>query len=273
MEKENVKEGLTAADRVKLARKSGRATTKEYIENIFDDFVELAGDRLFGEDASIIGGIAFFDGKAVTVIGHQKGSNLEENIKYRFGMPNPDGYRKAIRLIKQAEKFKRPIITFVDTQGAYPGKEAEERGQGIAIAECIGELARVNVPVVSVFIGEGGSGGALAIGVCDKMIMLENAVFSILSPEGFASILWKDASRWKEACEVMKMTAPELLELKVCDKLIPETRKGEEIAKQELFYSVHHAIKESLEEIRKHGRNLAEERFKKLRRVGKDLVI
>ncbi len=265
-------EKLSAADRIRLARMADRPTAKEYIKYIFEDFVELAGDRLFGEDASIIGGIASFDGTAVTVIGQQKGRNLDENLKYRFGMPNPDGYRKAIRLMRQAEKFKRPIITFVDTPGAYPGKEAEERGQGIAIAEAIGTLARVNVPVISVFIGEGGSGGALALGVCDKLIMLENSVFSILSPEGFASILWKDGSRWEEACDVMKMTAEDLYSMKICDKIIKEPVQGAGSARGYIFDAVAEAIREMLGEIRKNSRHIAEERYKKLRKVGEELA-
>ncbi|MGP1569812.1 MAG: acetyl-CoA carboxylase carboxyltransferase subunit alpha [Eubacteriales bacterium] len=263
---------MSAAQRIKLARSATRPTAKEYIKYIFEDFIELAGDRLYGEDASIVGGIASFDGKAVTVIGQQKGKNLDENLKYRFGMPNPDGYRKAIRLINQAEKFKRPIVTFVDTPGAYPGKEAEERGQGIAIAECIGTLARVNVPVVSVFIGEGGSGGALAIGVCDKLIMLENSVFSILSPEGFASILWKDGSRWEEACEVMKMTAEDLYQMQICDKIIKEPDDGAGSFREYIFEAVADAIREALKEIGKNSKRIADERHKKLRKVGEELA-
>ncbi|MBF0980326.1 MAG: acetyl-CoA carboxylase carboxyltransferase subunit alpha [Clostridiales bacterium] len=264
--------GISAAQKIKLARMAGRPTAKEYIKYIFDDFIELAGDRLYGEDASIIGGVASFKGTSVTVIGQQKGRNLEENLKYRFGMPNPDGYRKAIRLIKQAEKFKRPIITFVDTPGAYPGKEAEERGAGIAIAQCIAELARVNVPVISVFIGEGGSGGALALGVCDRMLMLENAVFSILSPEGFASILWKDAARWEEACDVMKMTAEDLYKMGICDKIIKEPELGAGVAREYIFDAVSMEIEQMLSEIKKSGKNVAEHRYKKLRRVGEELA-
>lgn len=265
-------EKISAAQRIKLARAADRPTAKEYIKYIFEDFIELAGDRLYGEDASIVGGIATLDGKPVTIIGQQKGRNLDENLKYRFGMPNPDGYRKAIRLIKQAEKFKRPIITFVDTPGAYPGKEAEERGQGIAIAECIATIARANVPVVSVFIGEGGSGGALAIGVCDKLIMLENSVFSILSPEGFASILWKDGSRWEEACDVMKMTAEDLYSMKICDKIVKEPEQGAAVAREYVFEATGNAIREALLEIGKNSKHIAEERYKKLRKVGEELA-
>lgn len=263
-------EQKTAAERVLLARKESRPTTREYIEYLFDDFVELAGDRLHGEDASILGGLALYRGIPVTVLGHQKGRSLDENIRYRFGMPNPDGYRKAERLMLQAAKFGRPLITFVDTPGAYPGKEAEELGQGSAIASCLKTMSRLPIPIVSVFIGEGGSGGALAISICDRMIMLENAVYSILSPEGFASILWKDGTRWKEACEVMKMTAEELKEMKVCDRTIPETEAGAHAAREYIFAAVDRALGEELDALRGKKRSaLAEERYRKLRNVGR----
>lgn len=262
---------ISAAERVSLARNPGRPTTKDYIEAIFDDFMPLAGDRKYGEDASILGGVAFFHGLPVTVIGHQKGRDLEENLKYRFGMPNPEGYRKAERLMIQAEKFHRPVITFVDTPGAYPGLEAEMNGQGEAIARSIAVMAGLKVPVISVFIGEGGSGGALAIGVADRTIMLENSIFSILSPEGFASILWKDASRWEEAAEVMKLTAGDLKELGICDKIIPETKDGAHSAKAYVFSAVEQEILASLKTLRKlSGETLAKERYRKLRNIGKE---
>ena len=184
---------VTAWDRVMLARKSERPKAQEYINEIFDDFIELHGDRNFGDDKAIIGGIATLDGMPVTVIGEQKGRNAKENIERNFGMPNPEGYRKALRLMKQAEKFNRPVITFIDTPGAYPGMGAEERGQGEAIARSIMEMSSLKVPIICIVIGEGSSGGALAIGVGDKVVMLENAIYSILSPEGFASILYKDS--------------------------------------------------------------------------------
>ncbi len=254
-------ETISPAERVKLARAQGRATTKEYIDAIFEDFFPLAGDRNHGEDASILAGLALFQGLPVTVIGHQKGSDLEENMKYRFGMPNPEGYRKAIRLMKQAEKFHRPVITFVDTPGAYPGIEAEAGGQGEAIAKSIAVMSTLKVPTIAVFIGEGGSGGALAIGVSDRTIMLENSIFSILSPEGFASILWKDATRWEEAAEVMKLTAGDLRKLGICDKVISE--------KGNVFVSVAREIEQSLSQLQKiSGENLAKERYKRLRRIG-----
>lgn len=261
---------MRAAERVALARNPKRPTARDYIEAIFDDFVPLAGDRKNGEDASILGGVAFFHGLPVTVIGHQKGRDLEENLKYRFGMPNPEGYRKAERLMLQAEKFHRPVITFVDTPGAYPGLEAEMNGQGEAIARSIAVMAGLRVPVISVFIGEGGSGGALAIGVADRTIMLENSIFSILSPEGFASILWKDASRWEEAADVMKLTAEDLWELGICDKIIPESAEGAHGAKAFVFDAVDREIKKSLHHLMKiSGEALAKERYRKLRNVGK----
>lgn len=262
---------MSAAKRVSLARHPERPTTRDYIEAIFDDFIPLAGDRKYGEDASILGGVAFFHGLPVTVIGHQKGRDLEENLKYRFGMPNPEGYRKAERLMLQAEKFHRPVITFVDTPGAYPGLEAEMNGQGEAIARSIATMAGLAVPVISVFIGEGGSGGALAIGVSDRTIMLENSIFSILSPEGFASILWKDASRWEEAAEVMKLTAGDLKELGICDKIIPETEGGAHEAKAYVFSAVEQELLDSLKQLRKlSGEALAKERYRKLRNIGKE---
>ena len=261
------------ADRVRIARMESRPTTKEYIEAMIVDFLPLGGDRAYSEDEAIIGGIGSFHGIPVTVIGHQKGRSLEENLKRRFGMPNPDGYRKALRLMKQAEKFHRPIITFVDTPGAYPGKEAEERGQGSAIAECLKTLSRVSVPVISVFIGEGGSGGALAIGICDRMIMLENAIYSILSPEGFASILWKDGTRWEEASEVMRLTAPDLKKMNVCDVIVPEPGEGAHEQRPFVFAEVEKEVAQALTELQRIRRkDIAELRYRRLRNVGRELL-
>ena len=217
---------LPAEDRVYLARHPRRPKIDDYIAAIFTDFFEQRGDRQCREDASILGGVALFHGQPVTVIGHRKGHNMQESMKYNFGMPGPEGYRKALRLMEQAQKFGRPIITCIDTPGAYPGKEAEERGQGEAIARNLAEMSKLDVPVIAVVTGEGSSGGALALGVANRVLMLENAVYAILSPEGFASILWKDASRHEEACALMKMTAPELLELGVIDGIIPEPEGG-----------------------------------------------
>lgn len=221
MEKQN----MTAYERVLLARSKDRAGIMDYIEALFTDFVELKGDRLGKEDGSIVGGIAMFHGIPVTVIGHRKGKTTEENIRYNFGMTSPEGYRKALRLMKQAEKFRRPVITFIDTPGAYPGLEAESNGQSTAIAENIAAMSSLETPIIAVITGEGSSGGALALGVADKVWMLENAVYSILSPEGFASILWKDSTRAAEACDVMKITAEELLGFGLIDGVIPENEK------------------------------------------------
>ena len=216
---------LTPYDRVQIARKKNRPTVNDYIEALFDDFIELKGDRLGAEDESILGGIAMFRGIPVTVIGHRKGHTTEENIRYNFGMTSPEGYRKAVRLMKQAEKFHRPVITIVDTPGAYPGLEAETNGQSVAIAEAIAKTVTLKVPVITIITGEGSSGGALAISAADSVWMLENAVYSILSPEGFAAIVWKDAKRAAEACDIMKITAGELLEYGLIDGIIPEGKQ------------------------------------------------
>ena len=200
---------ISAYDRVYLARKADRPNVYEYIDNLFDDFIELHGDRLYKDDGSIVGGLAMFNNIPCTVIGHLKGRTLEENLQCNFGMSSPEGYRKAMRLMKQAEKFNRPIITFVDTPGAYPGLKAEKHGIGEAIARNLMEMSQLTVPIIVIVIGEGGSGGALALSIGDRMVMLENSVYSVLSPEGFSSILWKDkdGSRVQEAAELMKLTA------------------------------------------------------------------
>ena len=213
---------LTAWGRVELSRSSGRPTSMEYIQQVFDEFLELHGDRSFRDDGAVIGGIGMFGGQPVTVIGQQKGKNVKENIYRNFGMASPEGYRKALRLMKQAEKFKRPILNFVDTPGAACGIEAEERGQGEAIARNLMEMSGLKVPVLSIFIGEGGSGGALGLAVANEVWMMENATYSILSPEGFASILWKDGKRAKEASEIMKITAEDLQKLQIVEWVIPE---------------------------------------------------
>ena len=212
----------TAWEHVQLSRRADRPTALDYIEMIFDDFMEFHGDRYFGDDGAVVGGLAMFHGQAVTVIGQQKGKSTKENISRNFGMPSPEGYRKALRLMKQAEVFGRPVICFVDTPGAFCGIEAEERGQGEAIARNLFELSDLKVPVLSVVIGEGGSGGALAMAVANEVWMMENAVYSVLSPEGFASILWKDSKRAEEAAGVMKITAGDLLKLGIVDGVISE---------------------------------------------------
>ena len=262
---------LTAEDKVFLARHPRRPKIDDYISALFTDFFEQKGDRQCREDASILGGIAFFKGAPVTVIGHRKGNNLEENMKYNFGMPGPEGYRKALRLMKQAEKFGRPVITFIDTPGAYPGKEAEERGQGEAIARNLAEMSQLAVPVIAVVTGEGSSGGALALGVANRVLMLENAIYSVLSPEGFASILWKDASRHGEACDVMKLTAQDLYQFGVIEEIVPEPLGGAQTDPKALFAHLELALERSLAPLRKLSPAALEaQRYKKFRQIGQE---
>ena len=213
-------------DRVQMARHPERPTTLDYIERIFTDFIEFHGDRLFGDDEAIVAGIAYYKDKPITVIGHQRGKDTKENIRRNFGMPHPEGYRKALRHMKQAEKFNRPIICFIDTKGAYPGKAAEERGQSEAIAKNLMEMAGLTVPIVCVVSGEGGSGGALALGVGDHVHMLENSTYSVISPEGAAALLWKDSNLAKHAAETMAITSYELKKLQVIEEIIPEPHGG-----------------------------------------------
>ena len=222
---------MDAWDRVEIARNPKRKTSLDYIEKIFDEFIELHGDRQFKDDKAIVCGLAKIGKQNFTVIAEQKGRTTKENIERNFGMPNPESYRKGIRFMKQAEKFHRPVITFIDTKGAYPGIGAEERGQGEAIASSMLQMASLTVPTISIIIGEGSSGGALALGLGNKVIMLENAIYSILSTEGYVSILWKDSSRTKEAAEKMKLTAKDLKELKVIDKIIKEPKYNIDVLK------------------------------------------
>ncbi len=251
---------MTTWDKVLKARDLNRPSSIEYIENIFTDFIELHGDRAFSDDKSFVCGIAKLNDMSVTVIGEQRGRNVKENIERNFGMPNPEGYRKALRLMKQAEKFKRPIITFIDTKGAYPGLGAEERGQGEAIARNLMEMFNLKVPIIVVVIGEGSSGGALAIGIGDKIFMLENAIYSILSPEGYASILWKDSTRAKEAAERMKLTAEDLYEFGIIDKVISEEGDVYANLKEDIISSINELSKLDVE-------TLLEERYMKFRSI------
>ena len=223
---------------IKEARDQARLTALDFAQGICENFIELHGDRSFRDDGAVIGGIGTLDGQPITVVGIQKGRNLQDNLQRNFGQPHPEGYRKALRLMKQAEKFGRPVVTFINTAGAYPGVGAEERGQGEAIARNLLEMSDLKVPVIAIIIGEGGSGGALALAVADKVWMLENSIYAVLSPEGFASILWKDGSRAMEAAELMKITSHELLDMGVVDKVIPEAG----LSNQDLLYAVKQEI-------------------------------
>ncbi|MET3682629.1 acetyl-CoA carboxylase carboxyl transferase subunit alpha [Alkalibacillus flavidus] len=217
---------MTPWDRVQMARHAERPTTLDYINQVFTDFLEMHGDRSYGDDEAIVGGIAKFNGQPVTVIGHQRGKDTKDNLRRNFGMPHPEGYRKALRLMKQAEKFNRPIVTFIDTKGAYPGKAAEERGQSEAIARNLREMAGLTVPVICIVIGEGGSGGALGISVGDRLFMLENATYSVISPEGAAALLWKDSNLAQQAAEKMRITSYDLKDLGIIDDVIDEIQGG-----------------------------------------------
>jgi acetyl-CoA carboxylase carboxyl transferase subunit alpha len=252
---------MTAYEKVSAARAKGRATAVDYINNIFTGFIEMHGDRRFGDDRSVIAGIGYLADRPVTVIGIEKGHNVKERALRNSGAAHPEGYRKALRQMKLAEKFKRPVVCFVDTPGAFCGIGAEERGQGQAIAENLMEMMALRVPVISVIIGEGGSGGALGLAVADEVWMLENAVYSVISPEGCASILWKDSSRSKEACECLKLTAADLLGFNVIDRIIPEDDK------------VYPTIKEWLGDVFKAsqqlpGDALTANRYERFRRIG-----
>lgn len=256
-----------AWEKVKAARRMERASACDYMGHIFDYFVEAHGDRSFRDDPAIIGGIGFLDGQPVTVIADHKGKDMKECQMRNYGMPMPEGYRKALRLMKQAEKFNRPIISFVNTSGAFPGIEAEERGQGEAIARNLMEMASLKVPVLCIFIGEGGSGGALATGVGNEVWMLENATYSILSPEGFASILWKDSGKAKEASEVMRITAQDLKQLQVVEQIIPEFGGADDSTAEAIAGYLKEQIKGFLEKYRgKSGEEIAAERYERFRK-------
>ena len=258
-----------AYDTVRLARANKRPTGFDYIHNLCADFFELHGDRRFADDGAIVGGVGHFRGLPVTFLAIEKGHSAKERMARSFGAPHPEGYRKALRLMKQAEKFGRPIITFIDTPGAYPGKDAEERGQGEAIARNLMEMSGLTVPVIAVVTGEGSSGGALALGVANHILMLENAVYSVLSPEGFASILWKDASRSGEACEMMKLTAQDLYRDGIVEEVIPEPLGGAQRGHAALFEHLDTALRNHLRELcRMNGRQLADQRYKKYRQIG-----
>ena len=269
IEKE-IYENLEPWDRVQIARHAARPTTKDYIDCLFTDFFECHGDRLYGDDQAIIGGIAKYRGRPVTVIGHQRGKDTKENIRRNFGMPHPEGYRKALRLMKQAEKFNRPVICFIDTKGAYPGKAAEERGQSEAIARNLFEMAGLRVPIICLVVGEGGSGGALALGVGDHLHMLENSTYSVISPEGAASILWKDAGQAKKAAESMKITARDLKEMDIIDEVIPEVLGGAHRSVEDQAREIDRVVAQSLEKLSSlNEEELLDMRYLKYRNIGK----
>ena len=258
---------ISAWEKVEIARNPKRKTSLDYVEAIFDEFIELHGDRNFKNDKSICCGLARIGKQNFTIIAEQKGRTTKENIERNFGMPNPESYRKAIRFMKQAEKFNRPVVTFIDTKGAYPGIGAEERGQGEAIARSMFEMARLKVPIISIVVGEGSSGGALAIGVANKIFMLENAIYSILSPEGYSSILWKDGSRFKEAAEKMRLTAEDLYDLNIIDKIIKEP-KGED-SFNKISNNLKKEIKKSIDEMQSFTKKeLIQNRYDKFRKMG-----
>ena len=254
---------MNIAKIVREAREQNRLTALDFANGIFDEFIELHGDRSFRDDGAVIGGIGWLDDQAVTVVGIQKGKSLHDNLKRNFGQPHPEGYRKALRLMKQAEKFGRPVVTFINTAGAYPGVGAEERGQGEAIARNLMEMSDLKVPIIAIIIGEGGSGGALALAVADRVWMLENSIYAVLSLEGFASILWKDGSRAMEAAELMKITSHELLEMGIVDKVISEVG----LSSKELQAHLKNELRAELDRLQSLAlEQLLEERYQRFRK-------
>lgn len=260
---------LTPWEKVQLSRHPQRPLTIDYIENLFEDFVELHGDRLYGDDPALIGGIGIFKNRGVVVIGHNKGKNIKENVVRNFGMPHPEGYRKALRLMRLAERWRLPVISFIDTPGAYPGIGAEERGQAEAIGRNILEAFDIKTPILVVVIGEGGSGGALGIGVGDRILMLENSIYSVISPEGCAAIIWKDSKQAEKAASALKLTAQDLLRFNIIDEIIPEPPGGAHTDITATIRAVEESIERNLEIIcSKDIETLLEERYQKVRRIG-----
>lgn len=270
--KKEIFSNLTPWQKVLVARHISRPSTMNYVRMIFTDFTELCGDRLFKEDKAIVGGIARIDNYEVFIIGHRKGKDTKSNLEYNFGMPHPEGYRKAIRLANLAEKFSKPIITFIDTPGAYPGVGAEERGQGEAIARSLQVFSRIQVPIIVVIIGEGGSGGALAIGVGNRILMLEHAIYSVISPEGCAAILWGDQSKTNEAAKNLSLTADDLIKLEVIDEIIKEPVGGAHRNPEETSCLIKSSILKHLNELQKMpASKIVFERYQKLRKIGRYL--
>jgi acetyl-CoA carboxylase carboxyl transferase subunit alpha len=262
-------ERLTAWQRVQLARHPRRPYSLDLIRLLTEDFVELHGDRLYGEDHALVGGLARFEGRSIVVVGHQKGRDTKEKLYRNFGMPHPEGYRKALRLMQLAERFGKPVVTLIDTPGAYPGIGAEERGQAEAIARNLREMAGLRTPIVAVVTGEGGSGGALALGVADRVLMLEHAVYSVISPEGCAAILWEDAKKAREAAEALRVTAPDCLKLGVIDGIVPEPPGGAHRSWERAADELKGALRGALDELRDlPGDELVQRRYAKFRRMG-----
>lgn len=260
---------LTPWEKVQISRHPQRPLTIDYIENLFEDFVELHGDRLYGDDPALIGGIGIFKGQGVVIIGHNKGKNIKENVSRNFGMPHPEGYRKALRLMRLAERWHLPVISFIDTPGAYPGIGAEERGQAEAIGRNILEAFEIRTPILIVVVGEGGSGGALGIGVGDRVLMLENAIYSVISPEGCAAIIWKDSKQAEKAASALKLTAQDLLKFNIIDEIIPEPPGGAHNDINATIRAVEESITRNLEMIcNRDIDSLLEERYQKVRRIG-----
>ena len=272
--KKEIFANLTPWQRIQLVRHPRRPYTLDYIRLIMDDFQELHGDRSFSDDKAIVGGLAKFAGQPIVVIGHQKGRDTKENLRRNFGMSHPEGYRKSLRIMKLGEKFGFPIITFIDTPGAYPGIGAEERGQAGAIAENLREMSHLRVPIVSLVIGEGGSGGALGLGIGDRVLMLENAVYSVISPEGCAAIIWKERSKAPEAAKALNLTAQDLLGLGIIDEIIPEPLGGAHRDYEGSASNLKQVLKNNLEDLNKlSGKELVEKRYNKYRKMGKFLEV
>ncbi|MEN1968240.1 acetyl-CoA carboxylase carboxyl transferase subunit alpha [Lentibacillus sp. N15] len=266
---EDIYTNLKPWDRVQMARHQDRPTSLDYIAELFTDFIEFHGDRYYGDDEAIVAGIAYYQEKPVTVIGHQRGKDTKDNIRRNFGMPHPEGYRKALRHMKQAEKFGRPIVCFIDTKGAYPGKAAEERGQSEAIAKNLMEMAGLTVPIVCIVIGEGGSGGALGLGIGDHIHMLENSTYSVISPEGAAALLWKDSNLAQRAAETMKITSYDLQELGIIEQIIPEPRGGAHRDLKQQAANIAPVLQQSLAELTNVSADeLLENRWQKYKQIG-----
>lgn len=267
---DDIYDNLKPWNRVQIARHQQRPTTLDYVELLFEDFIEFHGDRYYGDDEAIVAGIGTFNDLPVTIIGHQRGKNTKENIRRNFGMPHPEGYRKALRHMYLAEKFNRPIITFIDTKGAEPGKGAEERGQSEAIALNLKEMAGLKVPIISIVIGEGGSGGALALGVGNHVHMLENSTYSVISPEGAAAILWKDATLAQKSAESLKITSYDLMELDILDEIIPEPKGGAHRNVEKQADYIKPVLEKSLDTLlNMTGEELIEHRWQKFKKIGK----